>query len=101
MCIHVLEVRVEGLGLRALGLVWGICVSGAWGSLNNVSVYVASRLPHTHFAVCPPLPALDRAARLLSDARWRCRRFVVVVGCYYIHPKAHKLGQPLCDSLAR
>jgi hypothetical protein len=24
---------------------------------------------------------------------------VVVVGFYYIHPKAHKVGQPLCDSL--
>ena len=23
----------------------------------------------------------------------------VVVGFYYIHPKAHKKGQPLCDSL--
>jgi hypothetical protein len=61
MCIHVLEVRVEGLGLRALGLVWGICVSGAWGSLNNVSVYVASRLPHTHFAVAPlSLPSIEQ-----------------------------------------
>jgi len=26
---------------------------------------------------------------------------LVIVGYYYIHPKVHKLGQPLCDSLTR
>ena len=27
--------------------------------------------------------------------------WIVVVGFHYIHPKAHKVGQPLCDSLER
>ena len=43
---------------------------------------------------------MKQTSRAAGEMELEKQGEIVVVGFYYIHPRVHKLGQSLCDSLS-